>query len=209
MHAAEDPDSPGGPDAPDELGSPGADLVPRASPVAVRRPPALSVIGAVALGGALGALLRWLLVAPAPEDGSSVVHWITLGLVNLSGSFLLGLLTGHASRRRLPHWLTAGLGTGLLGAYTTLSAVVLSASVTPVVGIGDFIRTGVPGGWVLLAGLLGMLLALVAGAALGTAAAAVGLHLGGHRAAPQEGGRPGGLSAGPHDGWGMSEGRGT
>ena len=146
-----------------------------------RRHPAPSVVVAVAVGGALGTLVRWLLVAPPPEAGGTpVAEWVTLGSVNLSGSLLLGLLTGYGFRRRLPPWLTAGLGTGMMGAYTSLSAVVLAAAVTPALGIGDYMRTGSPDGWVLLAGLAGMLLALAAGAALGTAAALVGLHLGGY-----------------------------
>ncbi|NUL48217.1 hypothetical protein F7P69_23855 [Cellulosimicrobium funkei] len=145
------------------------------------RHPGWSVVGAVAAGGALGTLLRWLLVAPAPESGTPVAQWVSLGIVNLSGSLLLGLLLGIASRRELPRWLVAGLGTGVLGAYTSLSAVVLAASVAPVAGLGEFIRTGSPGGWPLVAGLAGTLLALAAGAALGTMAAAAGLRLGGFR----------------------------
>lgn len=150
------------------------------------RHPGWTVVGAVAAGGAIGTLLRWLLVAPAPESGSPLAHWVTLGAVNLSGSLLLGLLWAVTSRRDLPPWLVTGLGTGVLGAYTSLSAVVLAASVAPAIGLGDFIRTGSPGGWLLMAGLGGTLLALAAGAALGTMAAAAGLRLGGYRP-----GRPG------------------
>lgn len=147
-----------------------------------------AVLGAVAVGGALGTLLRWALVAPAPESGSPVAQWITLGIVNLSGSFLLGVLSGYGSRRRLPRWLTAGLGVGVLGAYTSLSAVVLAATVAPAMGVGDYIQTGTPGGWLLVAGLAGTLLALAAGAALGTMAAVAGLRLGGFRvSSPTEG----------------------
>lgn len=153
------------------------------------RHPGWAVVGAVAAGGALGTLLRWALVAPAPESGTPVAQWITLGLVNLSGSFLLGILSAIGFRNRLPRWLTTGLGTGALGAYTSLSAVVLAAAVAPAMGVDDFIQTGSPGGWLLVAGLAGTLLALVAGAALGTMAAAAGLHLGGFRAARRSGGR--------------------
>ncbi|MFB9069738.1 CrcB family protein [Citricoccus parietis] len=143
------------------------------------RHPGWAVVGAVAAGGALGTLLRWLLVAPAPEAGSPLAGWISLGLVNLSGSFLLGLLAGVSSRRTLPRWLVAGLGVGVLGAYTSLSAVVLAASVAPAFGVTGFIQTGSPGGIALVAGLAGTLLALAAGATLGTACAAAGLRLGG------------------------------
>ncbi|MGW9549813.1 CrcB family protein [Citricoccus zhacaiensis] len=143
------------------------------------RHPGWAVVGTVAAGGALGTLLRWLLVAPAPETGSPVAGWISLGLVNLSGSLLLGLLAGISSRRSLPRWLVAGLGVGVLGAYTSLSAVVLAASVATAFGLTGFIQTGSPGGIVLVTGLAGTLLALAAGATLGTACAAAGLRLGG------------------------------
>ncbi|GAA1118231.1 CrcB family protein [Citricoccus alkalitolerans] len=143
------------------------------------RHPGWAVVGAVAAGGAIGTLLRWLLVAPVPESGSPVAGWISLGLVNLTGSFLLGLLAAISSRRTLPRWLVAGLGVGVLGAYTSLSAVVLAATVAPAFGITGFIQTGSPGGITLIAALTGTLLALAAGAALGTACAAAGLRLGG------------------------------
>ncbi|WP_313817004.1 CrcB family protein [Citricoccus sp.] len=143
------------------------------------RHPGWAVVGAVAAGGALGTLLRWLLVLPAPETGSPVAGWISLGLVNLSGSFLLGLLAGISSRRALPRWLVAGLGVGVLGSYTSLSAVVLAASMAPAFGVMGFIQTGSPGGILLVAGLVGTFLALAAGATLGTACAAAGLRLGG------------------------------
>ncbi len=41
--------------------------------------------------------------------------------VNLSGSFLLGLLTGVAAHHGLAQQAVTVLGTGLLGAYTTFS----------------------------------------------------------------------------------------
>ncbi|NUL43707.1 CrcB family protein [Cellulosimicrobium funkei] len=153
-----------------------------------------AVVGAVAAGGATGTLLRWLLVAPVPDSGSPVAQWISLGLVNLTGSFLLGLLAGISSRRALPRWLVAGLGVGVLGAYTSLSAVVLAASVAPAMGVIGFIQTGSPGGITFVAGLAGTLLALAAGAALGTACAALGLRLGGWSSGltPDISGSPGG-----------------
>ena len=158
------------------------------------RHPGWAVVGAVAAGGAIGTLLRWLLVAPVPESGSPVAGWITLGLVNLSGSFLLGLVAGISSRRTLPRWLVAGLGVGMLGAYTSLSAVVLAASVAPAFGVTGFIQTGSPSGFTLVAGLAGTLLALAAGATLGTACAAAGLRLGGWSSdlAPDTSGSSGG-----------------
>jgi fluoride exporter len=72
---------------------------------------------AVALGGALGAVLRWALGDAVP-DGAGF-PWTTF-VVNVTGSLVLGLLpVFDAVRRR--RVLAAGLGPGLLGGYTTLS----------------------------------------------------------------------------------------
>jgi fluoride exporter len=73
---------------------------------------------AVALGGALGAVLRWALGDALP-DGAGF-PWTTFA-INVSGSLVLASLPafGGVRRHRL---LAAGLGPGLLGGYTTLSA---------------------------------------------------------------------------------------
>lgn len=81
------------------------------------RHPSPRVLLAVALGGAAGGLLRWLLGDAFP-DGSGF-PWTTL-LINVTGSFALALLPASARVRRSPV-LVAGLGPGLLGGYTTLS----------------------------------------------------------------------------------------
>lgn len=75
-------------------------------------------LAAVAVGGALGGLLRWLLGQSAPPgDG---FPWTTFG-INVSGAFLLALLPAVAAVRERP-LLAVALGPGLLGGYTTLSA---------------------------------------------------------------------------------------
>ena len=73
---------------------------------------------AVALGGALGAVLRWWLGDAFP-DGAGF-PWTTFA-INLSGSLLLAVLPRFGAVRR-HRALAAGLGPGLLGGYTTLSA---------------------------------------------------------------------------------------
>jgi CrcB protein len=73
---------------------------------------------AVALGGAAGALVRWWLGDAVP-DGSGF-PWTTFA-INVSGSLVLALLPALGGVRRRPA-LAAGLGPGLLGGYTTLSA---------------------------------------------------------------------------------------
>lgn len=72
----------------------------------------------MALGGALGAVLRWSLGEAFP-DGAGF-PWTTFA-INLSGSLVLaGLPLFAAVRRHQP--VAAGLGPGLLGGFTTLSA---------------------------------------------------------------------------------------
>lgn len=75
----------------------------------------------VAVGGALGALARTLL---SMAGGGS--PWVTLA-ENVAGAFLLALLLGWSGRTRLPAWLLTGLGTGLLGSFTSMSALAADA----------------------------------------------------------------------------------
>jgi fluoride exporter len=83
-----------------------------------RHPLHLSVLGLVALGGALGASARYAITAAFPESGTAF-PWTTFA-VNVSGSLLLALLPALSVVRRKP-LLPPLLGTGLLGGYTTLS----------------------------------------------------------------------------------------
>lgn len=94
-----------------------------------------------AVGGAAGALARHALAVAAPLGPGG-----TLLVANVLGCLLLGLLAG---RTRDPA-LRALLGTGVLGGFTTMSAVTVE-----------------PVGWVLVGSLGG-----------GIAAAALGLRLG-------------------------------
>ena len=71
----------------------------------------------VAVGGACGAVLRWS-VAPSPD--AEGVPWGTLG-VNLLGSFLLGVMTVMLAEAILSREHALALGTGVLGALTTMS----------------------------------------------------------------------------------------
>lgn len=70
----------------------------------------------MAVGGAVGALLRWACSAP-PGSG---FPWATLA-INAAGSLLLALLLTLTAVRTRPA-LLAGLGPGVLGGFTTLSA---------------------------------------------------------------------------------------
>lgn len=77
---------------------------------------------AVLIGGILGTGLRLTinqLVVP-----ESAFPWATL-LINVLGSFVLGFFVARVWPAA-PAWLRAGLGTGVLGSFTTFSAVVVS-----------------------------------------------------------------------------------
>ncbi|GAA3682254.1 hypothetical protein GCM10023081_20400 [Arthrobacter ginkgonis] len=126
-----------------------------------------ALLGAVALGGFTGTLLRYGLGQALPEAG---FPWTTLG-INIAGSLVLGLLTGWwAGRPGFPAWLRSGLGPGLLGSFTTFSAVaVFSASAgAPSTGtawtVAAYLLLG------LLLGLSAAAAGLAAGRALGRSA---------------------------------------
>jgi fluoride exporter len=74
----------------------------------------------VAAGGIVGAPSRYLLDQFVTGRTSSGLPWGTLA-INLSGSLLLGFLTGLALAGHLPPTAKALLGTGFCGAYTTFS----------------------------------------------------------------------------------------
>ena len=77
---------------------------------------------AVAVGGLIGTGLRLACDLAFPhDDGAFPLETL---LVNLGGTFVLGWLAGGLwNRPAMPHWLKAGLGAGVLGSFTTLSAV--------------------------------------------------------------------------------------
>lgn len=70
---------------------------------------------AVFAGGLVGTALRLGADALLGDANGTLV-------VNVGGSFLLGLLVSLLWHR-LPEWLRAGLGAGLLGSFTTFSAL--------------------------------------------------------------------------------------
>ena len=80
-------------------------------------PPAPRLLAAVAVGSALGAVVRWALGEAFPE--TSGFPWTTFG-INVVGSFVLAVLPAFAVVRR-NRALALGLGPGLLGGFTTLS----------------------------------------------------------------------------------------
>jgi CrcB protein len=83
-----------------------------------RHPLRAAVIGAVAIGGAVGALARWGLSEAFP-DPTAGFPWTIFG-INVVGCLLLALLPAFAAVRR-NDLLPPLLGTGVLGGFTTLS----------------------------------------------------------------------------------------
>jgi len=93
------------------------------------------VLAAIAAGGALGSVGRWLVSETVPAVGG--FPWPTL-LVNLSGAALIGVLmvavTDVVTGRPL---LRPFLGIGLLGGWTTFSTYAVEAR--------DLLAAGAPG----------------------------------------------------------------
>lgn len=78
----------------------------------------VGIVGLVALGGALGSLARYAVLEAAPTARLATL------VVNLSGCLLIGLLVG----RRPTDRARAFLGTGVLGGFTTMSAVAVDVA---------------------------------------------------------------------------------
>lgn len=115
---------------------------------------------AVAAGGLVGTELRYGLGVLFPEQAGSV-PWTTLA-INVTGSFVLGLLTTvWMARPHTAFWLRAGIGPGLLGSFTTFSALVAS--------VDQLLRGGFHAEWISY---------LVLSVLLGLAAAALGWRTG-------------------------------
>jgi CrcB protein len=82
----------------------------------------------VFLGGGLGAALRHFINIAAPRMMGTAFPYGTL-LINVSGSFIMGLVAGYFAFRgdASQHWRLF-LTTGILGGYTTFSAFSLDAA---------------------------------------------------------------------------------
>ena len=84
-------------------------------------PLAPAMLGAVAAGGAVGAVLRYLMMSLAGHLWHGAFPWGTLA-VNVLGSFLMGVVVRAAAVAWTPPAeLRAFVVVGLLGAFTTFS----------------------------------------------------------------------------------------
>ncbi len=78
------------------------------------------LLAAVAIAGAVGAVLRYVVDRAVQSRAESDFPVGTL-VVNASGAVVLGFLTGAGIHHHLANgWVTI-LGTGMIGAYTTFS----------------------------------------------------------------------------------------
>jgi CrcB protein len=118
------------------------------------------IVLGVTIAGACGAVLRYSVDHVVQRRAGSDFPLGTL-VINISGSLVLGFLTGSALHHGVSApWLTVA-GTGLIGAYTTFSTFTF-----------DSVRLAEGDRWGLA------VLSVVAGVSLGLGAAALGLALG-------------------------------
>lgn len=116
---------------------------------------------AVVLGGALGTGARLAVDVLLPHGGTAFP--VGTFIVNLTGSLALGFLVARVWPV-VPEWLRAGLGPGVLGSFTTFSALAVSAVELTSLGAGP-----------------AAILYVAASVVGGVAAAALGLRLGSRR----------------------------
>lgn len=109
------------------------------------------VLLAIAVGGALGSLVRWALeeavVWSGPDSGSW--PWATL-TVNLLGALAIGVLLSSRILEGRPAWWRPMLVTGVLGGFTTFSALALESGLMleagePLLALGYIAVTVVAG----------------------------------------------------------------
>jgi CrcB protein len=119
---------------------------------------------AIALGGALGSWLRYVIATEATQR-AGVIGAGTFA-VNIVGAFALGLILGLIESRfpETPRWVGSGLSIGVLGGFTTFSSYTI-----------DAVRQVEDGQWALaVAYVVGTvaigLLAAIGGLALGRSA---------------------------------------
>lgn len=87
----------------------------------------IQYILAVAAGGALGAVVRYLVAIGAGRMFGTNFPWGTL-IINVTGSFLIGAFTAlFATRWNLPQAARIFLTVGVCGGYTTFSTFSLDA----------------------------------------------------------------------------------
>jgi len=112
----------------------------------------------IAIGGAAGAVSRYLVDTWVSEQTMSSFPWGTF-VVNISGSFVLGLLSALAiDRSVLPADIRLPVLVGFVGAYTTFSTLMLETwrlveSGSNALAIANIVGSGMLGIVALVLGL--------------------------------------------------------
>lgn len=117
---------------------------------------------AVGFAAAFGALARFLVDQAVARRWESGFPWGTW-VINVSGSFVLGLITGLALHHGLSPHVVSVLGTGICGGYTTFSTfsvetLRLAEDGSPALAVGNIAGSLAAG---LLAAAAGLGLALL------------------------------------------------
>ncbi|HXC56275.1 MAG TPA: fluoride efflux transporter CrcB [Rhizomicrobium sp.] len=87
----------------------------------------LGILLAVALGGALGSLLRYAVATVIQSPASSGYPW-GIFIVNITGGFLMGVIVElSALKLQITPEVRAFLTVGILGGYTTFSTFSLDS----------------------------------------------------------------------------------
>ncbi|MDO9590939.1 MAG: CrcB family protein [Microcella sp.] len=118
---------------------------------------------AVFVGGLIGTTLRALVEVVLPHDSRAFA--LSTLLVNVSGAFVLGLLVS-ALWPRVPGWVRVGLGPGILGSFTTFSA--LAVSIVALAQNGDVVGAVLSIALSIGFGMLAAWAGLMLGARLGS-----------------------------------------
>ena len=77
---------------------------------------------ALVIGSLIGGTLRYILSITIPTPDSFPLGIL---IINLIGSFVLGMFYAVSDVRVVPSWLRAGFGTGVIGTFTTFSTFVM------------------------------------------------------------------------------------
>ena len=118
----------------------------------------------IAVGGAAGAVSRYVVDTWVSEQTMSSFPWGTF-VVNISGSFVLGLLSALAiDRSVLPADIRLPVLVGFVGAYTTFSTLMLETwrlveSGSNALAIANIVGSG-------MLGIVALVLGLVVGRAI-------------------------------------------
>jgi len=105
----------------------------------------------VGLAAALGALARFLVDQAVGRRRESGLPWGTW-VINVSGSFVLGLVIGLSLHHGLPAQEVSLFGTGICGGYTTFST--FSVETVRLAEDGSYAEAAVNIGGSLVTGLL-------------------------------------------------------